>query len=296
VRDHAQPGALPLRPLTTGELLDAAVVLLRTRAARLLGLGALLALAEQAVLFPLRRLADVDSSFFPAEDRLFAFGFVIVAGLGLEALCIAVLGGVAATQAPRALLGTAAPAPNRSRLGSVVVVGTVVAVVCAATGWAFLLLPVPLQIVGLMFAFMLTGLAWPLAYGLTGLAAPAVVVDQLGPARALGRSIQLAARTGMRAVWIRVLGYFAWLGIRIGLGFAMIALITIVYASPSATADNVIMGVTWLTVNALAYPMLGCLDVAIHLDVRMRTEGLDIALRRSVRRGVATNAALAVPR
>ena len=52
----------------------------------------------------------------------------------------------------------------------------------------------------------------------------------------------------------------------------------------------------WLVVNALAYPVLGCLDVVNHLETRMRTEGLDIALRRSLRRGVATDAALAVPR
>ena len=70
LRDHAQPGALPLRPLTTGELLDAAVALLRTRAGLLLGAGFLAALAEQAVLFPLRRAADVDASYLPGDDRL----------------------------------------------------------------------------------------------------------------------------------------------------------------------------------------------------------------------------------
>ena len=56
------------------------------------------------------------------------------------------------------------------------------------------------------------------------------------------------------------------------------------------------MGAAWLAVNALAYPMLGCLDAALHLEARMRTEGLDIALARSLRRGVATETALAVPR
>ena len=40
MRDHTQPGALPLRPMTTGEVLDAAAVLLRTRVWRLIGLGA----------------------------------------------------------------------------------------------------------------------------------------------------------------------------------------------------------------------------------------------------------------
>ena len=66
MRDHT-PGALPLRPLTTGEMLDAAVVLLRNRAGRLLGLGFALALAEQVILFPLRRLADLDDRFLPGD-------------------------------------------------------------------------------------------------------------------------------------------------------------------------------------------------------------------------------------
>lgn len=296
MRDHAQAGALPLRPLTTGELLDAAAVLLRSRGLRLLGLGALLALSEQAILFPLRRLADVDITYFPDESGLFAFAFVIIAGLAMEAFCIAVLGGVAATQAPGAMLGTSAPARPRSRIGPVIAVGVVAAMACGATGWSFLVLPVPLQVFGLVLAFLATALVWPIAYGLLGLAAPAAVIDQLAPVRALGRSLRLASRSFMRAGWIRVLGYLAWLFIRVGLGYATVAIVGLVYSSPSNTADNVIMGLIFVGVNALAYTMLGCLDVVLHLEARMRFEGLDIALRRSVRRGVATDAALAVPR
>ena len=296
MRDLTQPGALPLRPLTTGELLDAAVVLLRTRAGKLIGLGALLAFAEQAILFPLRRLADVDDSFLPGEDLLAQFGVLIVVGFATEALCIALLGGVASAEAPRALLGTAAPRARRSRLGSVIVVGLVAALICAASAWTFLVLPVPLEVLGLVLAVMATFVIWPFAYGLVGLAAPAVVIDELSPVRALPRSVRLAARNVMRAMWIRDLGYLVWLLIRLGLSLATIAVVGIFYSSPSATVDNLLMGGTWLIVNALAYPVLGCLDVALHLEARMRTEGLDIALRRSLRRGVATDSALAVPR
>lgn len=295
VPDLTQPGALPLRPLTTGEVLDAAVVLLRTRAGKLIGLGILFALAEQAILFPLRRLADVDSSFLPADDRLAPFGILIVIGFGTEAFCIAVLGGVAAFEAPRALLGTAAPGGRRSRLGSVIIVGLLAALTCGASAWTFLVLPVPLQVLGLVLAILTTILVWPFAYGLVGLAAPAVVIDELAALRALGRSVKLASRNVMRAMWIRVLGYVAWLFIRLGLSIAAVAVVSIFYSSPSSTVDNVLMGASWLVVNALAYPVLGCLDVALHLDVRMRTEGLDIAVRGSLRRGAATDRALAVP-
>jgi hypothetical protein len=166
---------------------------------------------------------------------------------------------------------------------------------CGASGWAFLLLPQPLQVVGLVLAVLLTPIFWPFAYGLLGLSAPAVVIDQLGPLRAMGRSLVLTTRTGLRGLWIRVLGYLAWLLIRLGLSLATIAIINLFYSSPSTTVDNLILGAAWLVVNTLAYPVLGCLDVALHLEIRMRTEGLDLALRRTLRRGVAADDALAIP-
>jgi hypothetical protein len=294
LRDHNQAGALPLRPLTTGELLDAAVVILRTRTGRLIGLGVTLALLEQVLLFWLRRLADVDSSFLPGTGRLAAFGVLIVVGFATEAFCIAILGGVAAREAPQVLLGGVGPA-RRARTVGLIVVALLAATVCGATAWAFLVLPVPWQNAGLFLALLVTYTIWPIGYGLVGLAAPTVVVDGRDPFRAFGRSIRLASRNGMRAAWIRVLGYLVWLLVRLGLGLASMAVVGLVYSSPSSTVDNLIMGGVWLVVNALAYPVLGCLDVALHLEARMRTEGLDIALRRSARRGVDPETALAVP-
>jgi hypothetical protein len=295
LRDQTQPGSLPLRPLTTGEVLDAAVVLLRARAAKLIGLGFAFAFTEQLVLYPLRRMADLDDRFLPATGALDIFGILIVVGLGTEALCIASLGGIAATDAPRALLGPTTPTSRRTRFGAVLVVACVSAITCAASGWAFLVLAAPVQILGLFLAFLITPILWPFAYGLLGLAAPAVVIDQLSPARALMRSLVLTRRTLLRGMWIRVLGYLAWLLIRLGLSLASIAIVNLVYTSPSNTVDNLLMGGVWLLVNALAYPVLGCFDVALHLEIRMRTEGLDIALRRTLRRGVAADNALAVP-
>jgi hypothetical protein len=38
--------------------------------------------------------------------------------------------------------------------------------------------------------------------------------------------------------------------------------------------------------------VLACLDVMLLLEARMRSEGLDIALRRDLRRGLAAGASL----
>ena len=297
MRDLTQPGSLPLRPLTTGELLDAAVVLLRMRGWRLLVLGFVIAAAEQALLFPLRRLADIDSRYLPADGRLVEFGILVMVGLFTEVAAIAVLGGVAARQAPRALLGWAAPSrPRPHRTASVVTVAVITGLICGLTAWPFLFLPQSIGWAGIVLAIIMTVIAWPFAYGPIGMAAPIVVTDELNPFRAFGRSIRLSTRSGLRGLWIRVMGYVTWIVIRYGLALGTLAIIELFATSPSNTVDNLIMGGTWLIVNTLIYPTLGSLDVALHLETRMRTEGLDIALRRAIHRGVAPDAVLGVPR
>jgi hypothetical protein len=290
--DLTQPGALPLRPLTTGELLDAAIVLLRTRAGKLIGLGVAAALAEQAVLFPLRRLADVDSSLLPGTGRLGQFGLLVVVEFFTEILVIALLAGTAAIEAPRALLGPRVPR-GRARPGAMIVGAVLSAGIGALCAWAFVLLLLPLQVLGLILAILITIPCWVVLYGLFGLVTSAVVVDEVGPFRALGRSLVLSSRGGLRVLWIRVLGYLAWLIIRLSLSFAVVGVVGLFYSSPSNTVDNLLMGATWLLVNSLAYPILGCLDVALLIESRMRTEGLDIGLRVTLRRGRAAELAVA---
>jgi hypothetical protein len=294
VSDLTRPGALPLRPLTTGELLDGAVVLLRARPIQLLGLGLLLALAEQVVLFPLRSLARQDISLLPGTGRLQEYGVLVVTGFGTEALIIAILGGVAAREGGRALLGRAAPARPNPRPVSLAVVSLVAMLVCAVAAAPFLVVLEPLQTGGFIAAFLLVAILWPIPYGLIGLAAPAVVIEQRGPGSALLRSLRLASRDALRAAWIRVLGYTAWLIVRLGLITATITLVELFGSLPTETADRLVLAGTAVLANALAYPMLGCLDVMLLLEARMRTEGLDIALRRALTRGVATDASLVV--
>jgi hypothetical protein len=289
--DLTQPGSLPLRPLTTGELLDAAVVLVRLRVGKLIGLGLALALGEQLILFPLRRWADVDSSLLPGTGRLGQFALLIVVGFFTEILAIALLAGSAAIEAPPALLGPAV-ARGPGRLAPMIGGAVLAALVGAASAWSFPALLGPLQVFGLILAIMITVFCWVPCYGLFGLVTTSVVIDRVNPARALGRSVGLSVRSGLRVLWIRVLGYLAWLIIRLSLSFAVVGVVDLFYSSPSNLADNLLAGGTWLIVNAIAYPILGCLDVSLHLETRMRTEGLDIGLRALLRRGRPADLAL----
>lgn len=279
----SQPGVLPLRPLTVGELLDAAVTLLRTRGPLLVGLGVAAAALEQALLFPLRRLANVDIYNLPVgEDRWPAWALLVVVGFATEAAIIAALAAPAARAAPRAVLGRVAPRPEpvaRPLLATALVV-PVVAVACGLVIATSFLWPVTY----FLLAFVTVPL-WIWVYGSLGLAVPAVVIDRRGPFAAIGRSIALSSRGFLRTMRVRVLAYLSWFLIRLAWGYGVIALVELVYTPPSNAGDNLVMAGIYLAVNAIAYPTLACLDAVLLLEARMRTEGLDIALRRSLHRG-----------
>ena len=260
-----QSAVLPLRPLTLGELLDAGVALLRRHAAVLLLAGAVLAVAEQVVLWPLRQLAGTGAPWYPPDgDRLGAYWLLIAAGLGTEAAAIALAGGLAARAAGPDLLGTRLPsrrlaAPKGSRAGSVVVAAALTAPVVAISALALL---VP----------------WIFGYGLTGLTVPAVVIDGYGPGGALLRSIVLSARNGMRAMWVRVSGYLGWLAIRCALAYGGAGVLFLFFGDTAWLPWAAVAIAT--AVNAVAYPALACLDAVLHLETRIRTEALDIWLSR----------------
>ena len=286
--DLTRPGAVPLRPLTTGELLDGAVGVLRTRPWRLVGLGALLAALEQLALYPLRALADLDLRLQPGSGLLAEYGLLVVAGFASEAVIIALLAAVAARRGGSVLLGRFAPAAPRTRWSGVAAVAVIAGLVVVGSVVWF-----PAVIVDPGAGFVLTWffalVVWAIPYGLFGLAAPALVLENRMPGGALLRSVRLASRDGLRAVWIRVLGYLSWALVRVALILAITAVVTLLWGGllPSSTWDRIAMAVAAVVVNAVAYPVLGCLDVMLLLESRMRTEGLDISLRWALRRGVA---------
>lgn len=267
------PGVVPLRPLTLAELLDAAVGLLRANATALLLAGAGVAVVEQIMLYPLRLAASVTPpGYLPHSDRLGQYWLLLAAGFGTEAVAIALLGGLAAGAAGADVLGGRRAVPARV---------LPVAVIALVAGLV-------------VFVSTLAGFVpWVFGYGLVGLAAPAAVIERRGPGSALLRSVTMASRTGMRASWIRVTGYLAWLAVRATLAIGGPLL---VYAFTG--------GRPWLpwvaaalaaAVNTVSYPALACLDAVLYLDTRMRTEGLDIWLGRALRAGVRPDLARVAP-
>ncbi|RSM68816.1 hypothetical protein DMB66_12695 [Actinoplanes sp. ATCC 53533] len=276
----AQP-ELPLRPMTLGELLDAAMALLRARAVPLLAAGVLLGLLEQALLVPLRAAALVTPPYYgPASGHFGQWWSITAIGFASELVILTLLGALASAAAGPALLGRAVPHRqlwSRTRPLSTVVV----AVLLGAVG-----------VVG-AFAGLLP---WLLLYGLFSLAPAVLVIDRCGnPFSALWRSAQLTARGGMRGFWTLICAYLTWFVIRFALGSGWVWVLTrlsdgepawLAWLSPAA----------WALANAVAYAALACVAAVLLLETRIRTEGLDIAIGRARGRGEDDAAALVYAR
>ncbi|MFI7606634.1 hypothetical protein ACIBTV_16045 [Micromonospora sp. NPDC049366] len=263
--DAGPVAVLPRRPLTVGELLDSAILLLRQHALVLVPLAAALAAAEQLLLLPLRAAADTTPPiWWLADGRFAAYWLLLAVGAATEAMIIALLGNPAARAAGAALLGRTPRARDLLRPG--------------AARWGATL-ALALVAGAVMFTAALFGPAWFVGFALLGAIVPVLVVDRAPASRALPRAAGLAVRGGARASLVRLLGYLSWWILRVGLASgAIFGLAALDLLGPAF--DVPVALVVWAAVNTVAYPALACLDAVLHLETRMRTEGLDILLSR----------------
>jgi hypothetical protein len=273
----------PLRPLTVGEVLDAGAAVLRRQPLVLL-VAAVLAAGERAVL---HQWSGLDPHVRFLDGFLHRFGdywALFAVGMGTEAFIIGILGGLTAPAAVGMV--TSGGVRLRSRWLSIVVTSAVIGAVAAGT-------------------FFAGGIAWVAWFMLTSLAIPTLVVDGgvAGPRGRLrnpfglfARAVKLGSR-GLLGGRVRLLAYLPWQLVRllllsVGGGEAVAKLLSIT----SDTAVTTIDWTLWIALNALCYATIAGGDAAAHLETRIRTEGLDIAVGRAVRTGSPVEPVLAVPR
>ena len=266
-----QPGLIPLRPLTIGEILAISLTVVRRHlvplggAAMLVGLlstvstlgllagtGALQTYADGAWLTD---LLDGVSTSPPAGILLSALVGLLVTTIGGP-----VIAGMATAYAGAEALGRDGRGAVAERLGGrggvllgvAAIVGTLVAV-------GLMLLIIPGVIAYLIWVF----------------AAPAVVMERAAVSPALRRSAVLTR--GHRG---RVLGTVA---VTMIAGAIASALLSTVVAALIAQADAVtVLVITQLVgvvVSGLAAAWTGAAVALLYIDVRIRTEHLDQALR-----------------
>jgi hypothetical protein len=274
-----RPPALPRRPLTIGELLDAAVQVVRGPAWTLLPLALVFAVAEQGIMLPLRDWLGVDFLDGFQDDfgtTVAALWSVNAVGLGLEAFIIVALGpwagrAIAADLTGRPLTAGQLIRPRLKEIGAVLVAAPTAAL---------------LSTVGALLLIF-----WVPGYALFGLAGAVAGMERRGPLGAMGRSARLAFRGGMRATRVRLLGAIAWLILRLGFFSGVSALLSLLPLNDVAQFWVVTAG--FVIGNAAAYAFLAALDAATLAECRFRSEGLDIWLSRAERHAALTPELLA---
>jgi hypothetical protein len=256
--------SIPLRPLTVGEVLDAAAEVTRGAAKALLPVAAVLAAAEQVLMVGLRTEFFHGSVFPGLREVIGPSWFAVAVGLGTEALIISLLGLIAGRAAAAGAVGTPLrPGPLlRGRgLPSAIAIAFVTSLV--------------------VFAVSLLPLGWLVAYPLMGMGTVALAIDGTGAARSLGRGITMAARTGGRGAAIRLLGYLSWLMARLAFGLGSVSGLQSLGIVPSGPVNPWVSAAFLFVIDTVAYASLASLDAVIHIETRIRTEGLDIALARA---------------
>lgn len=266
---------LPLRPLTIGEVLDTAAVLLRSRWRVLLTMAFVLATVEQVFMTWLRMatITEVRPRYLGQIvgnwPTLWAW---VVAGLTLEIFIVTLLSGPATRTATAAVTGED-PAGlswwtlTRSQWGRVAGIAAVIAALGALAAAA-------------------CGVPWLVVYCLFGLAVPALVADRVSPGTALLRSPRLFARSNARTGLIRFLAWWSWQLIRLAVTCGAVMLLQYVdFSTVLFDYFLVVLGILYVAFNTAAYALMSCVDAVTHIEARVRTEGLDIAVNRMRSRG-----------
>lgn len=239
-----------------GELLDAAVQLLRGRAGLwLLATAGGLAIAEQGLLFVLRTDLglEITDGFWDTFGRQL---LVLAVGLAFEAMIINALGPLAGRSAGLAV--DAPPTPGR-------------------VPWSGVLFTAPIAgLATLIGAFL--GPFWLLGYNLFGVSGAAIGLEKRGPFGALGRGARLAFRGGMRVTWVRLLGNLSWLLLRFAFFLGLMSLISLFSLDEIASFWARTAG--FAIINTATYAYLAALDACALVESRFRSEAWDIRLNR----------------
>lgn len=308
---------VPLRPLGLGDLLDGAVQTMRQNPRVMLGLSAAV-MAVTAVIstvFIFVGLPSMASTLEGTGSELRADQVASLVGSGvmtflvpavLQGLATIVLTGILIVAVSQAVLGrrpTAGEVWRRARPRVLALVGLsllsgliLVLVVAVPSVPGVLLLVANQDVVGglALAAGVIAGVVLAvLAYVRLAFAAPALLLEQLGIVAALRRSWRLVARSWWRAFGILLLGTIIAAAINglVQLPFSLIGnIVGAVAGSGSESLGDVTTGMQIALVitnigsvlaSTVTAPFTAALTALLYIDLRIRREGLDVALARS---------------
>lgn len=272
----AQPAAIvePLEPATLTDMLDGGWRLLHEQPGTVLALSAmclvpatvLAGLASAAVGSDVSSLLTLpgtssgsSSDVFPLAALLADLLASAIRSLGVLYLGVALTHVVTARQWGMRLGATAAMGSALRRSGAVL------------GAW-------PLLAGGSVVAYAMCFLPLSVWLTFTAVVAPAIAAEGIGPIAAIGRSMRLVGRR-------------FWVAFGVVLLSSLVATVLtwILTILPSALAEGLPWGARW-AVNAVAGALAAMLtagplvtaSVLLYLDLRVRTEGLDLRQRATV--------------
>ena len=300
-----QPGIIPLRPLTLGEIYDGAIRSIRTNPAVMFVLSAVLVavamlvqgIATWGVFEDLNALigmdpetmATLDTSSLLATLQSAALGYAI-SGL-VSFLITTILNGLLIHAVSQAVIGrkmnleevwhaTKAQIP-RLLLLSLVVTVIMLAVVGVLSGIIVLLAltesPAAIALgVIVVLLLMLVGIFAVVT--LTVLATPALVLERAGVFTALRRSFSLVKQS----FW-RVLGIYLLTAILVGILSSIIAYPVAIFGQfiGSSSGMYVLNMVANVIALSITTPFMAAVTALLYIDVRIRLEALDVELARA---------------
>ena len=315
-RSGPEPGGIPLRPLAVGEILSGAFTSIRQNPVATLGLSAIVltcygiasaavSLALRGVLSNLHTSSGQHLTHAQARHVLFeVFGIVLPSLLGLFAVGLLVeliLTGLLSVVIGRGVLGRKLSMGEAWQIAlprlPAIIGAIVLTALCVVAPWAAVaVLVVILALAHITPAAIVVGALGGIASicltiwlsVMLSLATPAVVLERQGPASALVRSWRLVRRSFWRVFGILLLATIIVIFASLVLQVVPFSLIEapaggsggIFGLAAARTVAAVIIGsVGSIVAGAVTRPISAGATVLLYLDMRMRKEGLDLALQ-----------------
>lgn len=275
----ANPGVVPLRPLGIGEILDGAFRTVRRHPRATLGLAAL---ATAVQLTASLVIAAASGRELISSVRI-STGLPSRAGLAATSLLSVPIGAAVGAVLTAMVAVIASDAVLGRGTGARVAWDRVRPLV-----WRLLVLGV-ITTVGAYLGLILLILPGVFLWGAWALAVPAMALERTGVGEALRRSWRLAVPDWWRVWWTRVLSVL--LGALVS---SILSLPAIVFGAVSLfrTGDGgggeigvgpaAALIVTSSAASTLVAPFLAAVLALAYIDRRMRAEGLDVTLARSL--------------
>ncbi len=274
----AQPGVVPLRPLAVGEILDGAFRTVRRQPRVTLGVAAVVTLVQLVVsLLAAASTGGALISTVRVQGGLpFRSAFT---GAGLLSVLIgaaagAVLTAMIAVIAADTVLGRPTGAGAAWRRVRPLV-------------WRLLVIGV-ITTIGPLLGLLLLVVPGVFLWGAWALAVPAMVLERAGVAGSLRRSWRLAVPD-----WWRVWGTRALSALLAFLVSSLLSLPALFYGAFSlfrtegrdvGVGSAIALTVTSSVASIVVAPFVAAVLALLYVDRRMRAEGLDVTLARSVGR------------